>query len=70
MQHDLHISVTREPGYGNVVAVRGVSVRERFLRFLLGDKRRLTILIPGNTVSDIAIEKVKDGGETLEAVRD
>ena len=69
MQHNLRISVTRQPETGGVVAVRSVSVRERLLRFLLGEKRKLTILVPGDTVSGIEIENVKDGDNAHEAVR-
>ncbi|MBR2822919.1 MAG: hypothetical protein IKE24_04460, partial [Clostridia bacterium] len=52
---------TRQPDLGGVVAIRRVSVRERLLRFLLGEKRKLTILVPGDTVSGIEIQDVKDG---------
>ena len=55
MQHTLRISVSRRPQSGGVVAIRNVSVRERLLRFLLGEKHKLTILVPGDTVSDIEI---------------
>ena len=69
MQHNLRISVTRQPDPGGVVAIRSVSVRERVLRFLLGEKRKLTILVPGDTVSGIEIQDVKDGEKGHEAVR-
>lgn len=69
MQHNLRISVTRQPASGGVVAIRNVSVRERLLRFLLGEKRKLTILVPGDTVSGIEINDIHDGGTEHEAVR-
>lgn len=69
MQHNLRISVTRQPANGGVVAIRNVSVRERLLRFLLGEKRKLTILVPGDTVSGIEINDIHDGGTEHEAVR-
>ena len=62
MQHTLRISVTRKPQTSGVVAIRNVSVRERLLRFLLGEKHKLTILVPGDTVSDIEINQIKNGG--------
>ena len=62
MQHTLRISVSRKPQAGGVVAIRNVSVRERLLRFLLGEKRKLTILVPGDMVSDIEINQIKNGG--------
>ena len=69
MQHNLRISVTRPPANGGVVAIRNVSVRERLLRFLLGEKSKLTILVPGDTVSGIEINDIHDGGTEHEAVR-
>ena len=69
MRHNLRISVTRQPVNGGVVAIRSVSVRERLLRFLLGEKRKLTILVPGDTVSGIEINDIQDGGTEHEAVR-
>lgn len=42
--------------------IRSVSVRERLLRFLLGEKRKLTILVQGDTVSGIEISDIHDGG--------
>ena len=69
MQHNLRISVTRHPDAGGVVAIRSVSVRERLLRFLLGEKRKLTILVPGDTVSGIEISDIHDGGMERETVR-
>ena len=68
MQHNLRISVTRQPDTSGVVAIRSVSVRERLLRFLLGEKRKLTILVPGDTVSDIEINDIHEGGTEHETV--
>ena len=68
MQHNLRISVTRQHDLGGVIAVRSVSVRERLLRFLLGEKRKLTILVPGDTVSGIEIQDVKEDEQEHEAL--
>ena len=68
MQHNLRISVTRKPTNGGVVAIRSVSVRERLLRFFLGEKQKLTILVPGDTVSGIEINNIHDGGTENETV--
>ena len=54
------LSLTRQRDPGGVVAIRNVSVRERLLRFLLGEKRKLTIVVPGDTVSGIEINNVKE----------
>lgn len=62
MKHTLQISVSKKPVSGEIVACRNVSVRERFLRFLLGDKQRLTIIVPGDSVQELAINEVGEGG--------
>ena len=68
MEHNLRISVSRKPQNGGIVAIRSVSIRERLLRLFLGEKHKLTILVPGDTVSGIEINEVKDGGDDNEAV--
>ena len=69
MQHNLRISVTRHPDTGGVVAIRSVSIRERLLRFLLGEKRKLTILVPGDTISGIEISDIHGGCMERDTVR-
>ena len=58
MEHALKISVSNKPVNGGVVACRHVSVRERLLRWLLGNKTRLTIIVPGDSVSELAISEI------------
>lgn len=62
MKHTLKISVAKEPAPGGIVSCRRISVRERFLRFLLGEKQRLTIIVPGDSVRELAISEVMEGG--------
>jgi len=64
MSHTLRISVSREPPDGGIVGFRHITLRERLVRFLLGDKRRLTVIVPGDSVKALSI--VEDGGENLE----
>jgi hypothetical protein len=64
MKHALNITVSKKPVNGGIVACRKVSVRERLLRFLFGDKTGLTVIVPGDTVDEIAISEVPKGGET------
>lgn len=58
MKHALQISVSRKPKNGGIAAVRSVSVRERFLRFLLGDKTKLTVIVPGDSVEELEIREI------------
>lgn len=55
MKHKLKISVSKEPPNGGIVTCRNISIRERLLRFLMGNKRRVTVLIPGDNVGEIEI---------------
>lgn len=66
MKHNLTISVSQKPQVGGIVSCRNVTIRERLLRFLLGEKQKLTILVPGDTVQELAICEVKEGGREYE----
>lgn len=63
MKHKLKISVSKEPQTGGIVTCRNVTIRERLLRILFGDKRRVTVLIPGDSVGEIAICETEKGGD-------
>ena len=62
MKHTLRISVSKKPVNGGIVACRSVYVRERLVRFLLGEKQRLTIIVPDDSVRELAISEVMEGG--------
>ena len=62
MEHNLKIGVSKKPKYGGIVSCRTVSVRERILRFLLGSPTKLTIVVPGDSVSSLSINEVAGGG--------
>ena len=62
MDHTLKISVAKKPASGGIVSCRRISVRERFLRFLFGEKQRLTVIVPGDSVRELAISEVMEGG--------
>ena len=60
MHHTMQISVTKKPRPGGVAMFRSISVREKILRRLLGDKAKLTVIVPGDTVDEVAIKEVAD----------
>ena len=62
MKHNLKISVSKIPKTSGVVTCRNISIRERFLRFMFGSKQRVTILIPGDSVEEVAICETMKGG--------
>jgi len=61
--HTLKIGVGKETSDGSIVRCRKVDIRERLLRTLLGEKRRLTILVPGDSVKMLSIKEVSEGEE-------
>ncbi len=62
MKHTLKISVSRDSPDNGIVSCRHVTIREKLLRFLLGDKRRLTVIVPGDSVESLSINEVGEGG--------
>ena len=62
MKHNLKISVSKKPKNGGIVSYRNITIRERLLRILFGEKHKLTILVPGDTVQELAISEAKEGG--------
>ena len=62
MKQRVSISVSAAKGSGHLAAVRSVSVRERILRFLLGGKEKVTIIVPGDSVEELAIRELNEGG--------
>ena len=62
MKHNLKISVSKRPQTSGVITCRNISIRERFLRFMFGSKQRVTILIPGDSVEEVAICETMKGG--------
>lgn len=61
--HNLKISVSKKPRNGGLVAYRRVTIREKLLRFLFGNPVRLTVIVPGNSVESVSIERIREGGD-------
>jgi len=62
MRHQLKISISRDPPNMTLVHCRRVSVRERFLRLLFGEKRKITVIVPGDTVEKVSIVELPEKG--------
>ena len=63
MRHTLNIKVSKKRANGGVLACRQVTVRERLLRFLLGNPVKLTVLVPGDSVDEVAIKEVAENDD-------
>ncbi|MCU6720489.1 hypothetical protein OCV67_11195 [Porcipelethomonas ammoniilytica] len=62
MKHNLHISVSDKPQRNGMVSCKSITLRERFLRMLFGKKQKITILVPGDCIQELAITKITEGG--------
>lgn len=62
MKHKLKISVSKQPQTDGIVTCKNVTIREKLLRLIFGDKRKVTVLIPGDNVGEIAICETEKGG--------
>ena len=58
MKHTLNIRVSKERANGGIMACRQLTVRERLLRFLLGNPVKLTVIVPGDSVDEVAIHEI------------
>ena len=63
MKHDLKISVSKKPTEDGAVRYKRVALRERLLRYLFGEKRRVMVIVPGDTVESVSITELPDGGD-------
>ena len=62
MQHSLKISIAQEKESGGIVRCKTLSLRERLLRRLLGDTRRITVIVPGDSVKALSVQEVVEVG--------
>ena len=53
----LGIRISKQKINGGTLTCRRVTVREKLLRFLLGTPIKLTVLVPGDTVSEVTINE-------------
>ncbi len=63
MKHDLKISVSKKPSNDGVVRCQRVTMRERLLRYLFGEERRVMVIVPGDTVERVSITELAGGGD-------
>lgn len=60
MKHNLKISLAQGPDTDGIVRCKTVSLRERVLRCLFGDMRRVTIIVPGDSVEALSVQEVPE----------
>lgn len=57
MKQKLKISVSKHPQPNSVMSCKEITIREKILRLLFGEKEQILIMIPGNNVSEVVISK-------------
>ena len=62
MKHNLKVMVSKEKLNRGIVSCRHLKIRERLLNCLLGSPVKLTIIVPGNSVEEVAITEVPERG--------
>lgn len=61
IQHRLKLHIAKDiPEDPGVVATKIVPIRERLLRFLLGKRRQVTLVVPGDSVRQIDITETEE----------
>lgn len=63
MEHSLKINVSKKPDKNGVASIRNMTVRERLLQRIFGDNQKITIIVPGDTVRELAIKEVQTNGK-------
>lgn len=62
MKQNLRITVAKDDTNSGTVAYRKISVREKILRLLLGESQKITVIVPGDNVEEIAIKEITKEG--------
>ena len=66
MKHNLRISIRKEPSGNGIAYCRKVTLLERVLSVLFGEKRRVTVIVPGDSIECVSIQELPEGGESDE----
>jgi hypothetical protein len=62
MKQRLKISVSKKPQNSGTFSYKSVTLREKIMRFLFGQKQSITILVAGDSVKEVDIFKIDEGG--------
>lgn len=67
MKHNLKISISKEPlNMGGIARCKTVTLRERLLKMLFGEMRRVMVIVPGDRVDCLSIQEVQEEGDADE----
>lgn len=63
MRHKLRLNLAEQEEREQIIKLRRVSLRDRLAKFLLGEKRKYTIVVPGDSIDQVTI--IQKGSEEL-----
>lgn len=66
MKRNLKVCVSKEPMANGIVSCKTITLREKLLTRLFGQKQRVTVLIPGNDIASLCISEEPIGGAVCE----
>lgn len=55
MKHALKITVSKKPSAGSIASCKKLTVRQKLLKWLLGDKTKLMVIVPGDEVAELSV---------------
>ena len=55
MKHALKITVSKNPAADGIASCKEMTVRQKLLKWFLGDKAKLMVIVPGDDVAELAI---------------
>ena len=62
MKHEVTVNVSKNVNNG-IIACKVIPLKNRYLRKLLGDVDKMTVIIPGDTVRNITIKEIIENEE-------
>lgn len=63
MKHKMNINVSKEQESNGVLTCKKVKMKKGLFKKLFGDSKKVTIIIPGDSVSDVTISEIKEKGD-------
>ena len=60
MRHNVNLTLGNQNKREQLINLRTISLRERLTRFLLGDKHKYTIVVPGDSIDQVTIIQKQD----------
>ena len=63
MKHKMNINVSKEQESNGVLTCKKVKMKKGLFKKFFGDSQKVTIIIPGDSVSDVMICEIKEKGD-------